>query len=287
MFQTTQLHVHTLIRTYVHRSGTPSPRICSHLQQVRMYVRTYIVVAMDNEFPVFVTLLVMIHTYAHTYAHTYVRTYISTSLLSLMVQVPDGAGLPSVHERIDSYCKEVKSRGGTPPTLTAGSRLRYRRFTAPQLDFPNSFLAQSGRDRSSSSTDISLMSPLQGHTLMKAAKEGNVKGIVNGASGGMRKPSVLSVREIQVDFGNGGESDSNNGGDDDAANDLMVPVTLTGQMELQRLREENRLLHKQLKAVQSGGALLPCLSEDDPRVSGTCIMHVYCTVPTAMDCVFN
>ena len=220
-------------------------------------------------------LFLSLYTCDGTYC-TYVRTYVSTPLLSLMVQVPDSNGLPSVQERIDLYCREVQSRGGTPPTLTAGCRLRHRRFTAPQLDCPDSLLAARSRDRSSSSTDVFEMSHLQGAALIKAAKEGNVNGVVNGASGGMRKPSALSVREIQVDFGNERESDSNNGGDDDAGNDLMVPVplTLTGQMELQRLREENRLLHKQLQAVQSGEALLPCLSEDDPRVSGTsCVLY--------------
>lgn len=221
----------------------------------------------------------------------YVCTYMSATLLSLMVQVPESDGLPSVQERIDLYCKEVKNRGGTPPTPTAGSSLRYRRFTAPQLDFPDSLLAPK-RYRSSSSTDVSQMSHLQVATSMKAMKEVNVSRMVYDASGGMRKPSVLSVQEIEVDFGNGRESDLNNGGGDaDVVNNLIVPVPLmvSGQMELQQLREENRLLHKQLHALQSGETLLPCLSEDDPRVSGTCIIQTYvrtvCTVLCLMLCM--
>ena len=103
-------------------------------------------------------------------------------------------------------------------------------------------------------------------------EERNKKGKASGYSSYRRKESTLSVRGIEICFGNGTESDSDEGGDNDEAKNSITPVTMKTpeQMELQRLREENSHLQKQLIALQTGQALMPNLSEDDPAVSMHC-----------------
>ena len=193
--------------------------------------------------------------------------------LSLMVQVPLCDGSPSVQRRIDLYCEEVKSRGGTPPTPFVSSRLRSRRFTMPHLDSVESLLPTTTRGRSSSSSDVAQMPVLCGAASLMAVEEHKENGIASGPNSNMRKTSSLSMREIELQFGDEMGSDSDDGGDYNETVKPTTPATMTASwhIEVHRLREENRLLKKQLKASHSGHALLPFLSEDDPGVS----LHTY------------
>lgn len=198
-----------------------------------------------------------------------------------MVQFPTDDGSPSVQRRIDMYCEEVKNRGGTPPTPTVGSRLRQRRYTMPHLDSSDCLHILPSRGRSSSSSGVAPSSDLPGAVLPVVVEERNKKGKASGYGSYRRKESTLSVRGIEICFGNGTESDSDEGGDNDEAKNSITPVTMKTpeQMELQRLREENSHLQKQLIALQTGQALMPNLSEDDPAVSMHCSTIRECRVP--------
>ena len=146
----------------------------------------------------------------------------------------------------------------------------------PILDSADSLLFQPSRGRSSSSSDVVQTPGLPGAASLMPVKESRENGIASGTNSSLRKASCLSMREIELEFGVERGSDSDDGGD---YNNTMTPGTVTAswQNEVHRLREENRLLRKQLKASQSGHALLPFLSEDDPGVSLHTYVCVQCT----------